>query len=154
MTTSNEAAISELNELIETCKDGQQGFAHASEETKDSELKTLFTHYAAQRAKFAEELQKEVKALGGTPEKRGSAAGAVHRGWIDVKAAITGKDDHAILEECERGEDVAKEAYEKAADGNQLPGTLLPLIQQQYANVKEAHDRIRDLRDSIPAGRR
>jgi uncharacterized protein (TIGR02284 family) len=152
MATSNEKAISMLNELIEICKDGQKGFARAIEDTKDSELKALFAQYSTQRTLFADELRKEVIALGGKPETSGSVAGAAHRGWMDAKAAVTGRDDHAILEECERGEDVAKEAYDKALNSTDVPGTLLSLIQKQAAAVMEAHDRVKALRDTVPAG--
>jgi uncharacterized protein (TIGR02284 family) len=154
MNTSNEKALSVLNELIETCKDGEKGFSTAADSVKDAELKTLFSQYATQRANFARELQNEVQALGGKPDHSGSAAGALHRGWIDVKSAVMGRDEHAVLEECERGEDIAKDAYAKAAEGTDLPGMLLPLIQKQFESVKEAHDRMKALRDGVPVSRR
>jgi uncharacterized protein (TIGR02284 family) len=154
MTTSNQKAVSALNELIEICEDGQKGFTSAAEGVKDGETRALLTQYAAQRAQFAQELQSQVKLLGGEPQMRGTAAGALHRGWIDIKAAVTGKDDHAILVECERGEDSAKEAYQKAVNSADIPGTVLPMIQRQYAKVKEAHDRVRDVRDSTVSAAR
>ena len=98
-----------------------------------------------------QELQSQVVAMGGKPETSGSAAGAMHRGWIDLKSAVTGKDNLAILEECERGEDVAKDTYEKAVSSTDLPGTVLPMVEKQYHQVKEAHDRVRDLRDNLRA---
>jgi uncharacterized protein (TIGR02284 family) len=149
MVTSNEKAISALNELIETAKDGQKGFSEAANEVKDAELKTLFNQYAMERQQFVDDLQSQVIALGGKPETSGSVAGAAHRGWIDIKGAVTGKDDHAILEECERGEDIAKDAYKQAVDSNDLPGTILPMVQRQYEKVQQAHDRVRDLRDGV-----
>jgi uncharacterized protein (TIGR02284 family) len=151
MATSNEKALSALNDLTQICKDGQKGFATAAEGVKDPELQTLFSQYANQRAQFVQELQQQVIALGGQPEDSGTVAGAAHRAWVDLKAAITGKDDHAIVAECERGEDVAKEMYEKALNSSDLPGTLLSLIQAQYAQIKEAHDRVRTIRDSVTA---
>src|SRR3954471_23457549 len=93
--------ISTINGLIETLKDGQEGFRQASEAVKDSMLKSLFSEYSLQRAKFAGELQNEViRSLGESkPEESSSAAGAMHRAWINLKGALTSGDDHAILAE-------------------------------------------------------
>ncbi len=111
---NNDKTISVLNDLIETCKDGQEGFKAASEGVKDSGLKTLFSGYSLQRGQFAGELQREVQRLGGSPEKSGSVSASLHRGWINIKSAVTGKDESAIVSECERGEDSARDAYQKA----------------------------------------
>ncbi len=138
-------AISTLNNLIETCKDGENGFRTAAEGVKDSKLKTLFNTYSQQRAKFAAELQGEVRGLGGDPEKTGSVAASLHRGWINIKSTVTGEDEAAIIAECERGEDSAKANYEEAMKED-LPAKVKSTVEQQYGQVKEAHDRIRDLK--------
>jgi uncharacterized protein (TIGR02284 family) len=140
----NDNAISTLNNLIETCKDGQEGFKQASEGVKNSDLKTLFLTYSQQRAQFAGELQNEVLRLGGDPEKTSSTVGALHRGWINIKSAITGADEGAIISECERGEDSAVSNYQDAIKG-ELPGDLRTIVERQFAEVKAAHDRIRSL---------
>lgn len=142
--TTNDNAISTLNNLIETCKDGENGFRTAAAGVENSELKTLFNTYAQQRAQFAAELQAEVRRLGGDPEKSGSVAATLHRGWINIKAAVTGGSQASVIAECERGEDSAVKNYEEAQREN-LPGDLQAIIQHQYAQVKEAHDRIRAL---------
>src|SRR5690349_11429288 len=97
-----------LNDLIETSKDGEKGFRAAAEDTKNPELQALFLRHAEECGTGAVELQQLVSRLGGKPEHAGSVAGAVHRGWLNLKAAVSGRTDLAILEECERGEDVAK----------------------------------------------
>jgi uncharacterized protein (TIGR02284 family) len=141
--------ISTLNSLIETLKDGQQGFREASEAVKDTQLKSLFGEYSLQRAKFVGELQSHAINLGESkPEDSSSAAGAMHRAWIDLKSAITSRDDHAILAECERGEDSAVAEYKKAIEGDKLSSTIRETISRQYADVKSAHDRIKALRDA------
>jgi uncharacterized protein (TIGR02284 family) len=133
--------ITTLNDLIEICKDGEKGFKTAAEGFKDSELKTQCLKYAQQRGQFAGDLQNEVQELlGGTPEQTGSVAGALHRGWIDIKSAVMKGDDNSIISEVERGEDEAKEAYEKALKGY-LPPNLAGMIQRQYVEVKAVHDR-------------
>jgi uncharacterized protein (TIGR02284 family) len=137
-------AIGVLNDLIQTCRDGEEGFRTAADGVDDANLKRLFASYAQQRAGFIQELQREVRQLGGDPEDSGHAAGAVHRGWINIKAAVTGKDEGAIISECERGEDVAKRNYQHALEQT-LPSDVRLLIERQYMQVKDAHDHVRSL---------
>jgi uncharacterized protein (TIGR02284 family) len=143
--------ISTLNNLIETCKDGQNGFQTAAEGVKNSELKMLFHTYSQQRAQFAGELQEEVRRLGGDPEKTGSVAATLHRGWIDIKSAVTGEDENAVISECERGEDSAVKNYQDAINAG-LPGDVRSIVERQYTQVKEAHDRIRALEKATGRG--
>jgi uncharacterized protein (TIGR02284 family) len=147
---ANDDVISTLNNLIETCKDGQEGFQQAAEGVQNSQLKTLFYEFGQQRAQFAGELQALVRELGGDPENSSSTAGMLHRGWINIKSVVTGKDDEAILNECERGEDVAKDAYKTALEGN-LPANVMTVVQNQATAVKAAHDQVRALRNSFDA---
>jgi uncharacterized protein (TIGR02284 family) len=140
--SSNEAVIATLNNLIETCRDGQQGFQTAAGGVQSGELKQLFHTYAQQRARFVGDLQDEVRRLGGDPENSGSVTASLHRGWMGLKAAVTGKDDQSILAECERGEDSAVSNY-RAALGADLPANVRSLVERQFAQVKEAHDRVR-----------
>jgi uncharacterized protein (TIGR02284 family) len=143
----NDKAVSMLNSLIETCKDGEKGFKAAAEGLKSSEIKAKFLECSRERGQMVTELQAEVRRLGGDPENAGSMSGSVHRGWLDLKAALTGHDDHAIVAEAERGEDVAKAAYETALKGN-LPPSAQTLVQQQSIKVRRAHDEVRDIRDN------
>lgn len=136
-----------LNELIETSKDGEKGFLTAAEDTKNTELKAIFLRRAQDCAKGAVELQQLVSRMGGRADEGGSVAGAMHRGWVNLKAAVSARDDLAILEECERGEDVAKAKYRKALEDTQLPDDVRTAVQHQYDGVIRNHDQIRDLRD-------
>jgi uncharacterized protein (TIGR02284 family) len=142
----NDDTISTLNNLIETCRDGQYGFQQAAEGVTNQELKKLFERFSQQRAQFVGELQSEVRQLGSDPQNSGSVAGALHRGWINIKSAVSKRDEHNILEECERGEDSAVKNYEEAFQED-LPPQLMNVIQRQYTAIQEAHDRIRSLRD-------
>jgi uncharacterized protein (TIGR02284 family) len=148
----NDNVISVLNNLIETCKDGQNGFQTAAEGVKRSDLKTLFGLYSQQRAKFAGELQNEVLRLGGDPTQTGSVAATLHRGWINIKSAVTGADENAVVSECERGEDAAVANYKDALADQNLPADVREIIERQSVQVKEAHDRIRNLERATDAG--
>jgi uncharacterized protein (TIGR02284 family) len=143
--------ISTINCLIETLKDGQEGFKQAAAAVKDSNLKSLFSEYSLQRGKFAGELQSEARQLGeAKPEDSSSTAGAMHRAWINLKSAVTSGDDHAILAECERGEDSAVSEYEEAIEDD-LSAPIRDIVSRQYGEVKSAHDRIKQLRDASKA---
>ena len=138
-----------LNSLIETCRDGHQGFRTAADDVRNPELKTLFTEYSQQRARFIDELQSIVRGLGEESERSSSVAGALHRGWINLKSVLPSGDEHAILAECERGEDSAVEEYREALAQRELPLHVRQMIQRQAAAVQAAHDRVRDLRDAM-----
>jgi uncharacterized protein (TIGR02284 family) len=146
----NDDVKSVLNDLIETSFDGEKGFAKAAEDAHDDELKTLFTQCAQRCREGIVELQSHVQSQGGRPDKSGTAAGALHRGWLSVKEAFSKRDDKAILEECERGEDFAKAAYKKAL-AKDLPADIRAVVERQYQGVIANHDRVRDLRDRYRA---
>jgi len=139
--------ISTMNELIETSKDGEQGFKTCANAVKDTQLKSMFEETAKRCAEGAAELQTKVRALGGDPDKRGSATGAAHRGWVNIKSTVSGKDDAAVLAEIERGEDSAKRAYESALKKD-LPPDVRSIVERQYQGVRQNHDRVRDLRNA------
>lgn len=140
--------ISTLNNLIETLKDGQEGFKQSASGVDDPQLKTIFDSLSLQRSKFAGELQSEVVKLGDAePEDSSSATGAMHRTWINIKSAVTNRDRHAILAEAERGEDSAVDAYKDALEED-LPAPIKDIVTRQAAEVKSAHDKIRNLRDA------
>ena len=151
MTDMNKEAISVLNDLIETSKDGQEGFKTCAEDIKHPELKALFVQRATDCATAAAELQAAVRSLGGDPETSTSVSGDLHRRWVDLKSAITGKDDVALLNEAERGEDVAKKSYSKALENKDVTPEAHALIQKQFQGVMRNHDKIKALRDAARA---
>jgi len=143
----NQDTISVLNDLIETCKDGEKGFRECAEDLKNPQLKTTMVQRAQDCATASAELQQLVRSLGGDPETSGSVAGDLHRRWVDLKSMVTGKDDEAILNECERGEDVALKSYRKALDKD-LPADIRVVIQRQFQGVQRNHDQVKALRDA------
>ena len=135
---------STLNQLIQTCHDGENGFKVAAESVDDVNLQHLLESYSQQRSEFAAELQSEVERLNQDPAEAGHVAAALHRGWMDIKSLATGRDEAAIIAECERGEDVAVKAYEQVLASG-LPADLRALVERQFLKVKDAHDQIRSL---------
>lgn len=148
MNSDIKTTLKTLNDLIEVLKDGEQGFKTAASDVKVPDLNLVFTRYAVQRAEFASELQARVLALGADADTSGSVAGSIHRGWINLKAALSSNEPHAVLAEAERGEDAAVAAYRKALDVTCLDAPTQDLISRQYADVKAAHDHVKMLRDS------
>jgi uncharacterized protein (TIGR02284 family) len=146
----NDKTLSVLEDLIETCKDGQKGYQDAAEHAKRTDLKTFFNEQRLERGRFAEELRQELSRLG-EPDKKpsGSVSGAVHRAWIDTKVALGG-GDKTILESVEAGEDNAKENYQKAL-AEPLPSNVAEIVRRQAASVQKAHDQVRTLRDAAKA---
>jgi uncharacterized protein (TIGR02284 family) len=139
-----------LEDLIETCRDGQKGYQDAASHVKRPDLKTYFLDMSLERGRYAEELQGELHRLG-DPDKKvsGSVAAALHRTWIDTKVAMGG-GDKAILDSLEQGEDKAKEAYKKALE-NSLPENIAQIVRSQAAGVQRSHDKVKNLRDTAEA---
>ena len=148
MNSTIYTTIDTLNDLTEVLKDGQHGFQTAAKDVKAPELAQIFQRYATQRGEFAARLQAHVAALGAKVEKSGSVAGSMHRGWINLKSALSTNEPQAVLEEAERGEDAAVAAYRKALEHADLDADTRNLIMSQSTAVKAAHDHVRDLRDS------
>jgi uncharacterized protein (TIGR02284 family) len=135
-----------LQNLIETCRDGQRGFREAAEHLKDVTIREFFNEQSIQRAQFAGELEAEIHRFGERDvDTSGSVAAAMHRAWIDLKSALGGSDE-AILAAAETGEDNAKHAYEDALQEN-LPENILQIVRRQADSVFRAHDQVRMWRD-------
>jgi uncharacterized protein (TIGR02284 family) len=141
---SVDGVVSTLNQLIQTCKDGEQGFRIAAESVEDLNLRHLLESYAQQRSEFAAELQDQVLRLDQDPSDSGHLSASFHRGWMEIRAIASGRDEGAIIAECERGEDLAVKSYQQALESTLRP-ELRVLVERQFLKVKEAHDQIRSL---------
>ena len=138
---------STINSLIETLKDGEAGFKTAAADVNDATVKATFNEFARQRSQMAAELASHLRGedAKSSPDS-GSISGAAHRGWMNIKSALGG-GEQAILNEAERGEDVAVKAYQDAMNED-LPSDLANIVRRQYGEVKQAHDRVKAMRDS------
>lgn len=143
---AHEDYISAVNSVISICKDAQQGFDGAAKAVKNPAFKALFEEYSVQRGEFVKELQEAVRDLGGKPEDPTGVAGVLHSGWMALKGVLTGHSEHQILEETERGEDLSLKTYRDALSRN-LSDQVRQIVQRQYQQIEQAHERIRALRD-------
>jgi uncharacterized protein (TIGR02284 family) len=152
MTSFNidDATVGRLQDLLSINIDSQRGFEEAAETTNDPELKNLFRDFSQRRAHNAAELRQCISAAGKQPTNTGSVSATLHRWWIDAKQAVTGKDAGSILTEAERGEDSIKHEYESALKDVADVG-VRDVVERQYRNVKEGHDRVKALRDTYKA---
>lgn len=137
-----------LKKLAGTLRDGEKGFSESAEKAEAANLKSLFSELSMQRGQLATELEPLTRQYGETPREGGSVVAALHRGWLDVRAAITGHDDYGVVAEAERGENVAKGNYEDALKED-LPADVRMIVEAQYAKVKAGHDRVTSLRSSM-----
>lgn len=142
--------IDVLNDLIENSRDGQYGFNTCAEHVKSPELRDIFLARATACQTAVSELQVLVSECGGTPDDGGSISGAMHRGWVAVRGTLSGYTDVGMLEECERGEDVAKARYQSALK-EELPEMVRTIVERQYQGVLRNHEQVRNLRDRFKA---
>jgi uncharacterized protein (TIGR02284 family) len=150
----NEKVISVLNTLITINNDRIEGYETASNETLEQDLKIVFAQFSATSQGCKKELEVEVKKHKGEPAEGTKTSGKFFRVWMDVKAALTGKDRKAILNSCEYGEDAAQHTYKNALenDSENLNTELQTLIKTQQTLLKADHDKIKSMRDALVAG--
>ncbi len=147
---NQEELVEVLNDLIQINNDRIVGYERAIKESKDLDvdLITIFNQMADQSRKYKAELTQEVARLGGDPASDTTISGKVYRVWMDLKAAITGKDRETILGNCEYGEDVAQRAYEAALESDAYMSTeIRQMISSQKSDLKTSHDLIKKYRD-------
>ncbi|MDF2438366.1 MAG: aldehyde dehydrogenase [Bacteroidota bacterium] len=148
METTSNKTVTLINDLIIINHDRIEGYERAAKETEDPQLKSLFTHMADESRQFKNELVREVVNQGGSPAEGTTTSGKVYRAWMDIKAALTGKDRKAIISSCEFGEDAALETYDDVLKSDELMGECRNIITRQRTNLQKSHDQIKMLRDS------
>ncbi|KQP20633.1 aldehyde dehydrogenase [Pseudorhodoferax sp. Leaf267] len=152
----NDAALSDgdvvdvLNDLLENARDGEYGFKTCAEQVETANAKQLFATRAEGCRQAGEELLQLIRQYGGEPASGGTAAGALHRGWVQIKGSVGADSELSILESCERGEDTAIARYRKALK-QPLPADVLAVVQRQADGAQKNHDQIRDLRNAARA---
>ena len=145
----NNEAITTLNTLIATTIDSVTGYEDSAKNIDHERFREIFRSRADERQQVVEELRAEVRRLGGDPEDSGSFLGKAHQRFEDLKAAITGRDEQAIINEVERGEDYLKEKWQAALQSGNLKGESHDLVERLYQSVKAGHDQISQLKHAM-----
>jgi uncharacterized protein (TIGR02284 family) len=147
----NKKTIDVLNTLIVINNDRIEGYETAYKETDEADLKTLFAHFKQTSEKCRAELTDEVKRLGGTPDEGTRTTGKFFRVWMDVKAALTGKDRKIILDSCEYGEGVAAETYSDVLSNEleSLSAEQQTMLHEQYSLLKSDGEKVESLKDML-----
>ena len=149
----NKELVNELNKLVEINNDRVEGYKKALKETEDFDLKELFKNLVDHSFKFKNELSDLIMKAGGEPTQGTRTSGKIYRAWMDVRAALTKRDRHAIVSSCEYGEDAALEAYDEVLNGEVLKKdqslTIRNVVQNQKELLRQDHDSVKVLRDSL-----
>ncbi|MDG5488261.1 PA2169 family four-helix-bundle protein [Sphingomonas sp. BGYR3] len=141
--------IRTLNSLITTTIDSVDGYTEAAKDAENSRYVQMFNSRASERRQAASALQAEVARLGGDPEDDGTALAGAHRMFLNLKSAVTGQNDAAIVNEVERGEDHIKAKFEDALKDNDLTPETRSAIGQAWTSVRAGHDEMRDLKHAL-----
>lgn len=152
MTGSTNDA-STLNSLIATTLDSINGYQESADAVTNPQFRELFQELARDRQQVVPQLQAEVARLGGNPEDDGTTLAAAHRVFVDLKSSITGRDDKAVIDEVERGEDHIKHKFEGALNDTDLSAGARETVRQAYDSVRRGHDRVRDLKHALEGSR-
>jgi uncharacterized protein (TIGR02284 family) len=141
--------ISTLNTLIETTIDSVTGYEDSAQNIENERFREIFRQRADERQRVVQELRAEVRRLGGDPEESGTFLGKTHQRFEDLKAAVTGRDEKAIINEVERGEDYLKEKFETALSGGTLSGESRAVVERAYQSVRSGHDQMSQLKHGM-----
>lgn len=147
MAMEQKQVVNIMNRLAQLGVASERGFGIAAENVKNRGLKILFKSYAQERAQFSSELRELVHDLGGAPAEGSNILAAGHRGWINMKAAMTigaSNTEMVVLGEAMRGERVALRNYASAVAAD-LPANVHAVVARQQARIIDTVDRLREL---------
>ena len=142
--STDERIASQLTKTLENGRLGYERAASHLEESGRADLASKFREFAAERAAMASDLQHLAAAYGDDIDDRSTLPGALHRGWMVLKDAITGADIGAVLNSAEQGEDHAVEEYRQAIASDISPD-FRPVLETQLAKVQAADDFVRSV---------
>lgn len=143
--------IGTLQTLTTTLIDSVNGFEEAAKDTDNPRFEQLFRQHAQDRRQAVDTLQSEIRRLGGEAPTDGSMMGKTHQTWLDLKAAVTGRDDERIIKSVEAGEDYLKEKFETALESGDLSGEARQAVESAYQSVRSGHDRMSALKHQVEA---
>jgi uncharacterized protein (TIGR02284 family) len=134
-----------LDQLLLFVNDRIKGYKRAVEETKDGDLRTYYVQLVAQSQQFSEELNRYLTREGGERETGTTLKGKLYRKLMDAQAAITGRDEKAILAANIYGEQWAIKAYKKTLRRKALKGDEKQAVSNQLAQAKKTYKKLKEL---------
>jgi uncharacterized protein (TIGR02284 family) len=137
--------VETLLDLLKTVGDAEDGFSICAARARTIDVKEALERAASGSGQRRAVLEATIRGLGGEPSAPAPRGDERVRAWNDVAASIAGKDDDAILGECERGEFVAEHIFREALE-KALPLRPKKLVEMLYQEIGEEHARIRALR--------
>ena len=147
----NDAQVGVLETLTTTLIDRVNGYTDAAENSENPRFQQLFREHAGERRQVVQSLQSEIRRLGGDPPDDGSFMGATHQTWLDLKAAVTGRDDERVINSVEAGEDYLKEKFEAALSSDELSGDARQAVERAYQSVRSGHDQVSRIKHQMEA---
>lgn len=141
--------VTVLKTVTDTLADSVNGYREAAQNVDADQFRQMFTQLADERSQVLSDLQSRLETLGGSADRDGTTLGHIHQSWLDLKASITGRDDKAVINEVERGEDYLKDKFEAALKLDSLDPEVRTAIEGAYGSVRQGHDRVRDLKHSL-----
>jgi uncharacterized protein (TIGR02284 family) len=147
----NDAQVGVLETLTTTLIDSINGYQEAAQDSDNPKFQQIFREHADDRRQVVDSLQNEIRRLGGNPPNDGSFMGKTHQTWLDLKAAVTGRDDERVINSVEAGEDYLKEKFETALSSDELSGECRQVVEQAYQSVRSGHDQISRIKHRMEA---
>ncbi len=149
MNNTNEEILDQLSKLLTLSNDAEEGYKEAADNVDSSELKTMFLKESRQRAEFAQELDGEIRTLGGDPDNSTSITADLHRAWINIKSAFTSNDDKAVVKECHRGDQEALSDYNSVLQETNLAASTRELLLRQKQSIDTANSTMARLAQAV-----
>ena len=147
----NTSQVDTLETLTTTLVDSINGYEDAAKNSENQRFQQIFRERATERRQVLEDLRSEVRRLGGEPADDGSFMGKTHQRWLDLKAAVTGRDEQRIINSVEAGEDYLKEKFEEALQSGDLSGESRQVVERAYQSVRSGHDQMSQLKHGMEA---
>ena len=139
--------VNNLQDLLVKNYDAEKGFKKAMENAESQNLKHFLQKQAAQRSRFSNELTQELRDLNEEPKESGSFTGDLHRTWINIKTAVSGNEDEAVLEECIRGEKASMDEYNDKLQKSNFPPKISNILQKQAGEINQTLNKVKRLED-------
>ncbi|WP_420595178.1 PA2169 family four-helix-bundle protein [Deinococcus sp.] len=146
MTMTTDKVNDKLQYLLGTLRDGEKGFADAADHATDASLQQLFRSRSSQRGDMARNIEAHLLQNGEKPKESGSVGAALHRTWLNVRDAVTGKGDAAVVAETVRGEDAAIKNYKDVLNETDLPSDVRSMVESQYTQIQASDTELQGLK--------